>query len=323
MAMAQTLSPSPAPHLYWWTTSWVVAQGLEAAGYAKVYTGAEPPTLEVEGALLFHPKGRARLEVTLESIAHVLSEGTPLWLVGTRAEGMASADRSLARVARVTGKRSGRHARLLSAQILPASARAAGSEIGLRDRMVETTVSVRGKSRVLCSIPGVFSHGALDDGTRLLLETVPALKAPILDVGSGCGVIGTWYAQPDGASPSPTSGPSVVLVDTDAWAVEATRATLERNTVEGIAVHGDLFPATGTFQTIVSNPPFHQGIQTDDGVRERLIAGAPARLAPGGSILLVCNRFLPVQDPLDEAFGGHEVLADDGRYRVLRATRSR
>jgi 16S rRNA (guanine1207-N2)-methyltransferase len=259
----------------------------------------------VEGALLFHPKGKERLALTLRLLAGVLPESAPFWLVGTKAEGMGSAESVLARVAQVTGRASGRHAKLLRGAILP------GAPLALRESTAEVTVSVGERALTLASLPGVFSHGALDDGTRLLLETVPHLTAPLLDVGSGAGVIGTWYGK--------TAGGNVTLIDADALAVVASTATLAMNQVSGEALHGDIFPPEGRFMSIVSNPPFHQGVRTDYRVLRDLIAGAPARLAPGGTLTLVCNRFLPVQDLLDAAFGGHRVLADDGRYRVLQA----
>jgi 16S rRNA (guanine1207-N2)-methyltransferase len=115
------------------------------------------------------------------------------------------------------------------------------------------------------------------------------------------------------------SGGDVTLVDADALAVVASATTLAQGEVSGRALHGDIFPTEGRFAAIVSNPPFHQGVKTEYRVLRDLIAGAPARLEPGGQLTLVCNRFLPVQDLLDAAFGGHRVLADDGRYRVLQA----
>lgn len=303
--MAETLAPNRDPRFQWWTTSWPVAQALRDAGFEGVHAAAEPPAHPVEGALLFHPKGKERLALTLRLLAGVLPAGAPLWLVGTKAEGMGSAESVLAGVAEVMGRASGRHAKLLRGAALPAA------PLAILDAASEHTVSVEGGALTLVSLPGVFSHGALDDGTRLLLETVPSLPAPILDIGSGAGVIGAWYGK--------AAGGDVTLVDADALAVVASAGTLARNQVPGEVLHADIFPPDRCFRSIVSNPPFHQGVRTDYRVLRDLIAGAPSRLEPGGTLTLVCNRFLPVQDLLDAAFGGHRVLADDGRYRVLQA----
>jgi 16S rRNA (guanine1207-N2)-methyltransferase len=332
LAAARTLVPFPDPRVQWWTPAWSVARDLREAGYPGVETGPEPPPVPLgAGALLFHPKSRARLEMSLRLLADRLGVGGTLWVVGTKAEGIGSADGVLSRVGRLLGKGSGRHARILRAEVarLPDGERPVGHP--LEAWLTEFNVQIGSMHPlVLCSLPGVFSHGALDDGTRLLLETVPSLPGPLLDVGCGCGVLGAWYGRKaDGGQGSAGADPDrgagsgdVVLLDADAFAVEASRATLRRNGIEGRVVHGDVFPHEGLFRSIVSNPPFHQGVRTHHGVTEELIRLAPERLLSGGTLTLVCNRFLPVQDLLDAAFGGHRILADDGRYRVLQAVRA-
>ena len=277
-----------------------------------MHAGSEPPRAPPgAGALLFHPKGRARLEMSVRFLVDRLDGGATFWIVGARAEGIGSAHTALTGVGRLVATAAGRHARILRAEALAPDTRDATLARAIEGFMTETTEQVGDRSIVLCSLPGVFSHGVLDDGTRLLLETVPALPGPLLDVGAGCGVLGAWYGGGGAVSP--------ILLDADALAVEASRATLRRNAVKGVVVHGDVLPNDGRFASIVSNPPFHQGVKMDYSVTEALIRGAPARLLPGGTLTLVCNRFLPVQDLLDAAFGGHRVLADDGRYRVLQA----
>jgi len=243
--------------------------------------------------------------MTLAMVASALPEDAALRVVGTRRGGIESAGQEIDKVATRLGVESGKHARLIMARTrgrLPASLEAFASEWEL--------ITESGRLRI-ASFPGVFSHGRLDDGSRFLLDTVPSLPGPLLDVGSGAGVLGAWYAR-GGATP-------VTLVDADALAVEASRRTLELNGIEGRAEPADVLPSAGAFAAIVSNPPFHRGVETDHRVTTALVSGAPSRLLPGGTLTLVCNRFLPVQALLDQAFGSHRVLADDGRYRVYRS----
>ncbi|HET8789585.1 MAG TPA: class I SAM-dependent methyltransferase, partial [Modicisalibacter sp.] len=171
----------------------------------------------------------------------------------------------------------------------------------------------------LASHPGVFGHNKLDDGTRLLLESLP--KSPggvgqrVLDVGCGDGVIAAWLAR---------RGGDVTAVDINAFAVEATRRTLALNGLTSAVHHSDVYsalPEGERFAAIISNPPFHQERAVDTGPAARLIAEAPERLTKGGSLILVANAFLPYPDRLDAAFGGFEVLADNRRFRVYRAVK--
>ncbi|MED5500422.1 MAG: methyltransferase, partial [Pseudomonadota bacterium] len=170
--------------------------------------------------------------------------------------------------------------------------------------------------------PGVFGHGKLDEGTRLLMEALqqsplPARgNAPLraLDVGCGDGILAAWLAR---------QGCEVTAVDINEFAVEATRRTLAANQLTGTVVQSNVYrQLEGTFEAIVSNPPFHQQRAVDYGPAERLIREAPAHLVDGGSLTLVANAFLPYPDWLEAAFGSFEILADNRRFRVYRAIKA-
>jgi 16S rRNA (guanine1207-N2)-methyltransferase len=170
----------------------------------------------------------------------------------------------------------------------------------------------------LASHPGVFGHGKLDDGTRLLLERLAqelsgADRIPeVLDMGCGDGILSAWLAR---------RGHVVTAVDVNAFAVEATRRTLTANGLEGQALASDVYSALEgrRFAAIVSNPPFHQERSIDYGPAGHLIREAPTHLASGGELWLVANAFLPYPNLLESAFGGFEILVDDRRFRIYKA----
>lgn len=289
----------------WHSTDWPTHAALVAEGRAAHFGVAPAPDLHVEAALVFLPKGRERIRMMLALVAGALPPGAPLWVVGARRTGIESAADDLRGVADPERTEVGRHARLLMARVR------GGSAPDVDAWITPWTLTLGEASWTVASLPGVFSHGRLDDGTRLLLQACPRLPGPLLDVGCGAGVLGVWYAL-QGTS-------AATLVDADACAVVAARRTAASSGVDVRVEPADVFPSSGVFTSIVSNPPFHRGVDTDHTITERLVRGAPARLTAGGTLTLVCNRFLPVQDALDRAFGAHEVLADDGRYRVYRA----
>lgn len=326
---ARTLDPRCRPEVRWFCTHWPTHRALEEEGRASSFgpwwPGSRDPASDgaakrsPTAALLFLPRSRDRTRMMLAMLASLLPPGAPLRVVGSKGEGIESAGSQLEEVAVPEGVQVGKHARLLMGRTLPAQggtpAVGGGAPTSLEAFLSVWPLATPSGALRIASLPGVFSHGRLDDGTRLLLDTVPDLPGPFLDVGCGAGVLGAWYA-------SRGSGPPT-LVDADAMAVESARRTLALNGIEGQVEAGDVFPgASGTpFASIVSNPPFHQGSATDDRVTATLVAGAPSRLARGGTLTLVCNRFLPVPDRLDRTFGGHRILADDGRYRVYQAVR--
>lgn len=116
----------------------------------------------------------------------------------------------------------------------------------------------------------------------------------------------------------------LTLCDVSAPAVEASRATLATNGVEGEVFASNVFSEVkGRFDMIISNPPFHDGMQTSLDAAQTLIRGAVRHLNSGGELRIVANAFLPYPDVLDETFGFHEVIAQTGRFKVYRAIMTR
>ncbi|WP_192034819.1 methyltransferase [Halomonas sp. YLGW01] len=269
------------------------------------------------GAVLFWPKSHALGEWWLLRLCQALPAGTPLQVAGENNGGIKRALKVLAALGLGCRKRdSARRCTLYETRLEPVS---------LNPDLAWSRFEAEGLT--LASHPGVFGHGKLDDGTRLLLERLPALlpegdaamgesetQHAVLDVGCGDGILAAWLAR---------RGAAVTAVDVNAFAVEATRRTLAANALPGEALASDVYSRLEgrRFDAIVSNPPFHQERAIDFGPAARLIREAPAHLAPGGQLVLVANAFLPYPDLLEAAFGSFEVLADDRRFRVYRAVR--
>lgn len=106
-----------------------------------------------------------------------------------------------------------------------------------------------------------------------------------------------------------------------AAAIDASRATLAANDIEAEVIASNVYSdIQGRFDMIISNPPFHDGLQTSFHAAEMLIRGATGHLHVGGKLRIVANSFLPYPALLDAAFGSHEVLAQNGRFKVYQAT---
>lgn len=264
----------------------------------------EAPT----GAVLFWPKSHALGEWWLLKLCHHLPEGTPLQVVGENNGGIKRVLKVLAALGLGCRKRdSARRCTLFETRL---------GRVAIDPEVAWSRFEAEGLQ--LVSHPGVFGHGKLDDGTRLLLDELSKLlpegAASILDMGCGDGILTAWLAQ---------RGAKVTGVDINAFAVEATRRTLAANALDGEALPSDVYSALPgrRFDVLVSNPPFHQERNIDYGPAGRLIGEAPAHLVPGGQLILVANAFLPYPDLLQAAFGGFQILADDRRFRVYRAVK--
>jgi len=177
------------------------------------------------------------------------------------------------------------------------------------------TLEVAGKALSLVTQAGVFAGARLDAGTRLLLEALPdRVDGQVLDLGCGAGVIGIAAAH---------LGAEVVdMTDANLLAAQAARENVSRLDLAGARVlAGDVYAAIGDarYDLIVSNPPFHRGKAVDFSVADRLISGAPAHLAPGGSLLVVANAFLAYGRRMERVFDRVETVRSTRQYHVIQA----
>ncbi|MCR1837506.1 16S rRNA (guanine(1207)-N(2))-methyltransferase [Rodentibacter caecimuris] len=161
------------------------------------------------------------------------------------------------------------------------------------------------------SLPGVFSANELDVGTALLLSTLnQSIKGKVLDLGCGAGVIGSMVKKINPKS-------NVTMTDIHAMALESARKTLSENRLDAEVFASDVFSdIEGKFDLIISNPPFHDGIDTAYQAVNTLITQAKRHLNQGGELRIVANAFLPYPDLLQQHFGTFDVLAQTSKFKV-------
>ncbi|MDF1630221.1 MAG: methyltransferase [Alcanivoracaceae bacterium] len=260
---------------------------------------------EADLAVIILPKSRDRLRLILASLAGQISQPLLVWLVGPTGGGIKGGATDLASFAdTVIAEDSARHCKLFSARLRPAS-----FSLGSQCRQWDFD------GLQIMSYPGVFSHGRLDDGSALLLQVLgqKKLSGSVLDIGCGAGVLSATLAR---------AGLTVTAVDISATAVAATGETLQANGLQAQVLAGDLYePVSGRFDQIITNPPFHDGLQRTTTISEQLIMQAPRYLKDGGRLTLVANQGLPYEAWLNKAFARVEVLAENRRFRVWQAYR--
>ncbi|MDQ6579123.1 MAG: 16S rRNA (guanine(1207)-N(2))-methyltransferase RsmC, partial [Haemophilus parainfluenzae] len=161
------------------------------------------------------------------------------------------------------------------------------------------------------SLPGVFSANELDSGTSLLLSTLTSpIQGKVLDIGCGAGVIGSMIKKYHPKA-------DVTMTDIHAMAIQSARQTLAENQLEGNVIASDVFShIEGKFDLIISNPPFHDGIDTAYRAVKELIQQAKWHLTAGGELRIVANAFLPYPDLLAQHFGKFDVLAQTTKFKV-------
>ncbi|EOC0015564.1 16S rRNA (guanine(1207)-N(2))-methyltransferase RsmC [Cronobacter sakazakii] len=258
--------------------------------------------------IYYWPKNKPEAQFQLMNLLSLLPVGTDIFVVGENRSGVRSAEAMLEAYCTLNKVDSARRCGLYHGRLEKQPEFNADSwwgEYQVDDLTIKT-------------LPGVFSRDGLDVGSDLLLSTLsPHTKGKVLDVGCGAGVLAAVLA-----SHSPKV--RLTLCDVSAPAVEASRATLAANGFEGEVVASNVFSEIkGRFDMIISNPPFHDGMETSFEAAQTLIRSAVRHLNIGGELRIVANAFLPYPNVLDETFGNHEVLAQTGRFKVYRAVMGR
>ena len=271
-----------------------------------------PSAVACDRAVVYLPKGKRALAMTLAMLAAKLPASISVLVVGALRDGIKSAGEPMSRyLDHVTKLDSARHC-----AVYRGHTRASGHcefDLSSWEQVYDYTDGAR--TLRLAQYPGVFSDGHLDDGTAHLLRHME-LNDPgrLLDMGCGCGIIGATAAVK-------WSDCRVDLVDSAAAALWATNRTLAINRLERARCFAsDLFSEVSEkYDVIVTNPPFHEANRTDSETSLALIRGAAQHLHSGGSLQLVANRFLPYRDTLAGVFTEVKILFEDGRYRVYKA----
>ena len=177
-------------------------------------------------------------------------------------------------------------------------------------------VQVRKLQLTLAGDRGVFNHGELDWGTRVLIENAQVPTGGVLlDLGCGGGAIAVALAK---LRPNA----EVWAVDVNERAIEVARRSVKLNDLSNVRVVtvGDV-PAELQFDAIWSNPPIRIG--KDE--LHRLLREWLARLTPQGCADLVVHKNLG-SDSLAKwlAAEGYVVQRHTSKqgYRILHVTRT-
>lgn len=288
------------------------ATGAEVRVWRRRATGgrkasAWPPEGLVDLAVLRLPRDWASFAMQVDAALGCLRAGGRLWVVGGNDEGIKSAPRRLAMQVETLWIK--RRVRVLEA-LRPEAVELRGDLAAWRSEVPLELPHVG--PRTLASYPGLFAHGRLDDGSRLLLEHLPPVRAGarVLDFGCGAGALSVAIAarQPDAR---------LFMTDVDAVAVAAAR----ENVPGALVLLGDAWSGVelgARFDLIVSNPPLHRGHAGDLQTLDALVQQAPLRLVSGGSLILVTWKNTGVIRKLSDVTRKTEVLAEAGPFIVLR-----
>ena len=283
------------------------------AQQTNVHFGAEFPEGEFDQAVIFVPKSRELLNYLIHNVAVYLKQGSQVFLVGEKKGGVERAAKQLQPYGKSLKLDSARHCQLWQLTLDCNVEKRA-----LADWAQTYSVSTPKGDLQICALPGVFSQNHLDVGTAVFLPYLSEVTSgKIADFGCGAGVISAYLAK---LNPNNR----IFALDVDAFALASTKMTFEKNQLEPeqleIKAVSGIDDAPLFLHAIVSNPPFHQGIQTNYDASENLCKTSRRHLKSGGELWIVANRFLNYPILIEQSFGQCTIKTDQQGFKVLFAS---
>ncbi|MWN90023.1 16S rRNA (guanine(1207)-N(2))-methyltransferase RsmC [Gilliamella sp. Pra-s65] len=272
---------------------------------AELYAG-------MDTLIYYWPKTKSEAQFQLSYLLNNMPKGSDIFIIGENRTGVKSVEALLNEFGTIQKIDSARRCGLYHFQ---AEDRLA---FDLNEWWLSYHLTIENQDIEIKSLPGVFSQKSLDTGSELLLNALiehsDIIKGNVLDVGCGSGILSTVIGK---LYPEIT----LTLSDVSSAAIASSQATLNNNNVKATVVASDVFSnLNDKYHLIVSNPPFHDGKQTDYTAVNTLIKEAKKHLKLNGYLCIVANSFLPYQTILDETFKSVEVIAQTTKFKVYLAS---
>ncbi len=262
--------------------------------------------------IISFPKSKAELTFTLAMIANFLTDKTRVLFIGEKKGGVQSSPKLTKHFLTNCQKvDSARHCMLYAGVV---KQEALNNTFTLNDWFEYYDVFIDEVKINVASLPGVFSQHKLDIGTALLLNNLPCkMTGKVLDFGCGGGVISSFIGKKFPET-------KLSLLDVSALALTSARKTLALNGLTGkIFASNSLSEVTDSYQHVVSNPPFHQGIKTHYQATEAFLANIKVHIKKSGCITIVANNFLRYQPIMKKYIGKTEQITNTQGFAIYHA----
>lgn len=175
---------------------------------------------------------------------------------------------------------------------------------------------IRDKEAEFKTAQGLFSYKKIDQGTRILLKNpkIPKKPGKTLDLACGYAPIATFISKT-------TKPEKLYLTDDNARATKYAAKNLETNNVENHEIKtGDCLDSfkKQKFDTIISNPPTHQGKQ----ITQKIWKQAHKKLTKNGKLFIVYNKNMKYEKQLKQKFDKIEEIIEKQNFRVTLAKKN-
>lgn len=174
------------------------------------------------------------------------------------------------------------------------------------------------KDVMFYSKPGVFGWDKIDQGSLLLVDSLPAVfnslkdkPKRVLDLGCGYGYITTMAAQL-------AEFDEIIATDNNATALLAAEKTFAENGIPAKSIATDAGEQISEkFDLILCNPPFHQGFSVDGGLTKKFLTNTKRLLNKHGHAIYVVNAFIGVEKIAAQLGLKTQTIVNNNQFKVL------
>ena len=163
------------------------------------------------------------------------------------------------------------------------------------------------------TVAGIFSAGSVDKGSELLAAALPdTLTGNVADFGSGWGFLSSQILKRKSII-------SLDLIEADANALEISKLNIKD--ARANFYWNDATSWSGSYDTVVMNPPFHSGRSGNPDLGRAFIINSARNLRPKGDLWMVANRHLPYEKTLNQCFENVSEVLGNSTFKLFQASR--
>lgn len=302
---------------------WVAQQSFKPAADALARSGfdvvAEPPEGRYAVVTVLPTRQREETRALFAQAMARRAEGGIVVAAVPNAEGAKTAEGDLALLAGGVTTISKHKCRIFWTRPDAVAAPA------LLDAWLALDAPVRVAGDRFTSRRGLFAWDRVDIASALLAEVLPGdLSGRLADLGAGFGYLACEaIARCEGLV-------SVDLFEAEARALAPARANLDEAVARGgravetaLHWHDVTQGVPGTYDVVLSNPPFHQGHAGEPDLGRAFIISAARALSPRGRFWMVANRHLAYEATLAAHFGAVRTVIERDGFKVIEAKEPR
>ncbi|WP_295164401.1 16S rRNA (guanine(1207)-N(2))-methyltransferase RsmC [uncultured Buchnera sp.] len=254
--------------------------------------------------IYFWPKNKSEAKFQLFNILSYFPIKSEIFIVGGNSSGVKSAKLILEEWIKLNKVDNANHSILMSGILI-------NKKKFVLEKFFNTHIW---KNLIIKSLPGVFGHKKIDEGSKLLASTFSKkINGKILDVGCGSGFLSVSLLR---KSPNCL----LTMIDRKISALISSQATLDANFFKGEILSSDIYSNVfNKFDMIISNPPFHNDLKTNFNITKKIIFDSIKYLKKNGELRFVTNQCFSYDFYLKEVFSDFFIMKKNNKYKVYQA----